>query len=91
MKDVAHENSMMFSVRNMLIAKINCYIKTNIFIHTKYWIFLEKKLVSFLLPQYNISQFITSRPIMLRTNVKFRNKIILQFIKINHITKLNTS
>lgn len=91
MKDVVYENSMMFSTRNTLIAKIKCHIKMHIFVHTKYCIFLEKKLVSFLFPEYNISQFITSRPIMLRTNVKFRNVTILQFIKINRISNLNTS
>lgn len=91
MKNVAYQNNMTFSIRNMFIAKIKCYIKTNIFISTKYWIFLEKKLGSFLFSEYNISQFITSRPIMLRTNMKYRSKTILQFINKKHISHLNTS
>lgn len=89
MKDVTYENSMMFSIRNMLIVKIKPHIKMNIFINKKYCLFWKRNQYnSYLL---NITFHNTLGPITLGTNVKFRNKNILPFVTINCICNLNTS
>lgn len=42
MKDVAYENSMMFSIRNMFTVKIKLHIKMNIFVDKIYCFFWKR-------------------------------------------------
>lgn len=91
MKDVMYENNIMFSIRNIFTVKIKPHIKMNISLNKKYCLFWKRNQYNSYLLNITFHNTLPLGPITLRANVKFRNKNILQFIKINCISNLNTS